>query len=389
MNILSYLTVLSCSSCGRSFDPHMVQTYCPDCNAPLLANYDLDALRRTLDRDKLRLRPKGMWRWGELLPVFSPENIVTLGEGDTPLLRLGNMGSDLGLTNLFLKEEGQNPTGSFKARGLSASVSKAKELGIEKIVMPSAGNAGGALSAYAARAAIKSLIFMPKTTPIANITESQVTGARIELVDGLISEAGKFAQQAEISEGWFNMSTFKEPYRVEGKKIMGYEIAESLAWRLPDWIIYPTGGGTGLVGMWKAFRELQALGWLESGKLPKMVVVQADGCAPIVKAFQGGQEVSELWENAHTIATGICVPRSFADRLILQYLRESHGTAVSVSDDEILEARQALARKEGIFACPEGAATLAGLEKLLHQGLVHPDESVVLFNTGTGLKYIC
>lgn len=342
-----------------------------------------------MDRAELSSRPKGMWRWAELLPVYARENIVSLGEGDTPLLKLVNLAQQLGLPNLYLKEEGQNPTGSFKARGLSASVSKARELGITRIVLPSAGNAGGALAAYAAHAALQSLIFMPRTSPAANIAECEIAGARLELVDGLIDQAGKLAQEAVNSEGWFNMSTFKEPYRVEGKKIMGYEIAESLDWKLPNLIIYPTGGGTGLVGMWKAFLELQALGWLETDLKPKMVAVQAEGCAPIVKAFQAGKPSAEVWEHAHTVATGLCVPLSFADRLILKFIRESHGSAISVSDDEILAARHRLARTEGIFACPEGAATLAGLDKMLQNGLVHRSESVVLFNTGSGLKYIC
>ena len=389
MKKISYLTDLTCSVCSKSFDPHQIQTYCHECNAPLLANYDLQAIRKKLDRDELFHRPKGMWRWTELLPVYQRENIVSLGEGDTPLLQLSNLGKKLGLPNLYLKDEGQNPTGSFKARGLSASVSKAKELGIGKIVMPSAGNAGGALAAYATRAELKSLIFMPKSTPLANIAECKITGARVELVEGLINEAGKYAQQAEDSEGWFNMSTFKEPYRVEGKKIMGYEIAESFAWRLPGVIIYPTGGGTGLVGMWKAFLELRALGWLESDVLPRMVTVQADGCAPIVKAFQDGKQTSELWENAHTIATGLCVPQSFADRLILRDIRASQGNAISVSDDEITTSRQRLAEQEGIFSCPEGAATLAGLEKLVKAGWIDQNETAILFNTGSGLKYIC
>jgi threonine synthase len=389
MNSISYLSELRCSNCEKLFDAHQVQTYCPDCNSPLLATYDLENLSKNLDRDELKHRPKGMWRWSELLPVSDRNNIVTLGEGDTPLLPLHHIGHALGIANLFLKEEGQNPTGSFKARGLSAAVSKAKELGINKIVMPSAGNAGGALAAYAARAEIQSLIFMPKSSPTANITESVIAGARVELVDGLINEAGKYAQDAVNSEGWFNMSTFKEPYRVEGKKIMGYEIAETLSWKLPDVILYPTGGGTGLVGMWKAFLELESLGWLESKHKPKMISVQAEGCAPIVKAFQEGKPASEFWENAHSIATGLCVPHSFADRLILSDIRESHGAAISVSDAEITASRQRLAQREGIFTCPEGAATLAGLEKLLRLGLVDPQETIVIFNTGSGLKYIC
>jgi threonine synthase len=389
MTNLSYIKNLSCSSCGKSFIADKIQTYCTDCKAPLLANYDLISLKNILDRDSVSHRTKGMWRWSELLPVSDPDNIISLGEGDTPLLRLNHLGEELGLPNLFLKEEGLNPTGSFKARGLSSSVSRAKELGINKMVIPSAGNAGGALAAYAARAGIEALIYMPKTSPPSNIVESRITGATIELVDGLIDIAGKYADQKATSEGWFNMSTFKEPYRVEGKKIMGYEIAEILGWRLPDVILYPTGGGTGLVGMWKAFLELDALGWLESKTMPRMIAVQADGCAPVVKAINAGMPTCEFWEDAHTLATGLCVPKSFADQIILKNIRESNGTAVSVSDHEITQSQRRLAQREGIFSCPEGAATIAALAKLINQGSIHPDEYIILFNTGSGLKYIC
>jgi len=353
-----------------------------------MANYDLLSIKNQLDRDSVRCRPKGMWRWAELLPVSHQENIISLGEGDTPLLRLNHLGRELRLTNLYLKEEGLNPTGSFKARGLSAAVSKAKELGIYKMVIPSAGNAGGALAAYAARAKIDALIYMPKSSPSSNIMESMITGATVELVDGLIDTAGKYAGEKANSEGWFNMSTFREPYRVEGKKIMGYEIAESLGWKLPDLIIYPTGGGTGLVGMWKAFIELDKLGWLDTKIKPKMIAVQAEGCAPVVEAFNAGKKTCDFWENAHTLATGLCVPKSFADQIILKYIRESNGTAISVSDDEIIQSQRQLARREGIFSCPEGAATLAALDKLVKRGAIHPEETIILFNTGSGLKYI-
>jgi threonine synthase len=387
MRTFSYIKDLSCTSCGKSFNPEQIQTYCAECNQPLLANYDLLAIKNKLDRDSVSQRPKGMWRWSELLPVSDQENIVSLGEGDTPLLRLDHLGRDLGLPNLYIKEEGLNPTGSFKARGISSAVSKAKELGVKKIVIPSAGNAGGALAAYAARAEIDALIYMPDSSPQSNIIESRITGASVVLVNGLINLAGKYAEQKSTSEGWFNMSTFKEPYRVEGKKIMGYEIAESLNWKLPDVIIYPTGGGTGLVGMWKAFIELEELGWLESKTMPRMIAVQADGCAPVVKAISTNRHVCDVWEDAHTIATGLCVPKSFADRIILKYIRESNGTAVSISDDEITEAQSRLAQKEGLFSCPEGAATLAGLDKLIQQGSIHRDETIIIFNTGSGLKY--
>jgi threonine synthase len=388
MKSLSYIKDLSCPVCGKSFYADQVQTFCPDCIAPLMANYDLMSIRDVLDRNLVSHRPKGMWRWTELLPVSHQENIISLGEGDTPLLRLNHLGRELHLSNLFLKDEGLNPTGSFKARGLSSAVSKAKELGINKMVIPSAGNAGGALAAYAARAEIDAFIYMPKSSPSSNIVESMITGAAVELVDGLIDTAGKYADEKATSEGWFNMSTFREPYRVEGKKIMGYEIAECLGWKLPDVIIYPTGGGTGLVGMWKAFIELETLGWLDTKIKPKMIAVQAEGCAPVVEAFNAGKVTCDFWENAHTLATGLCVPKSFADQIILKYIRESNGTAISVSDDEIIQSQRRLAQKEGIFSCPEGAATVAALDKLVKRGAIHPEETIILFNTGSGLKYI-
>ena len=388
MKSLSYIKDLSCSDCGKLYSADRIQTFCSDCKAPLMTNYDLLSIKHVLDRDSFSHRPKGMWRWAELLPVSDQENIVSLGEGDTPLLRLNHLGRQLQLTNLFLKEEGLNPTGSFKARGLSSAVSKAKEFGITKLVIPSAGNAGGALAAYAARAEMDALIYMPRSSPPSNIVESTITGANIELVDGLIDKAGKYAEEKATNEGWFNISTFREPYRVEGKKIMGYEIAESLGWKLPDVIIYPTGGGTGLVGMWKAFIEMEALGWLDSRTKPRMIAVQAATCAPVVEAFAAGKLACDFWENAHTIATGLCVPKSFADKIILKHIRESNGTAISVSDDEITQSQRRLAQSEGIFSCPEGAATVAALDKLVKRGSVLPKETIILFNTGSGLKYI-
>jgi threonine synthase len=385
---MSYLVYLQCNDCGRHFDPNQVQTYCPDCQSPLLATYDLQVARRTLDRDEFRYRLPGMWRWRELLPVKDPDNMLTLGEGDAPLLHLPRLGMQLGLRQLFVKEEGRNPTGSFKARGLSAAISKAKELGVRKVIIPTAGNAGGAMAAYAARGGLEAYIFMPKDTPAANIEESRIAGATVMLIDGLISEAAGMAGEKARAEGWFDVSTFKEPYRCEGKKIMGYELAEAFNWVLPDVIIYPTGGGTGLVGMWKAFAEMEALGWLESKPWPRMVAVQAEGCAPVVKAFESGASFCDFWVGAHTLASGLRVPKSFADHIILEDLRQSHGTAVSVSDDAIVKAQNRLAAMEGIFAAPEGAATLAALETLVDQRWVHPDERIVIFNTGTGLKYL-
>jgi len=384
----SHISHLQCSGCGKDYSYNEIHTFCPICQSPLLAIYDLENARQQVDRDEVSRRSKGMWRWAELLPVIKPENRIFLGEGDTALLSLHHVEKQLGLSNLYVKDESSNPTGSFKARGLAAAISKAKELGVEKVVIPTAGNAGGAMAAYAARAGLKAHIFMPKDTPYANIEESRMTGAEVILVDGLISDAAGIAGEKARAEGWFDVSTFKEPYRVEGKKVMGYELAESFRWELPDVIVYPTGGGTGLVGMWKAFAELEALGWLENTKRPRMVSVQADGCAPVVKAFDSHASFCEFWLNAHTIAAGLRVPKSFADRLILQDIYESNGTAVAVSDEEILAAQKELARTEGIFAAPEGAATLAALQKLIEKQWVQPDERIVLFNTGSGLKYL-
>jgi len=298
------------------------------------------------------------------------------------------LGESLGLENLFVKDESSNPTGTFKARGLSAAISKAKELGIKKVSIPTAGNAGVAMAAYAARADMQALIYMPKDTPRANMEESRIAGAKVVLVEGLISDAAGMAGVKAREEGWFDLSTFKEPYRTEGKKIMGYELAEAFGWTLPDVILYPTGGGTGLVGMWKAFAELEELGWLKDTKRPRMVSVQAAGCAPVVRAFESGALFCDFWTNASTVASGLRVPKSFADSIILQDIRDSHGTAVSVSDEELLASQRELGRAEGIFAAPEGAATLAALKKLIQQKWVDPQERIVLFNTGSGLKYI-
>ena len=384
----SHLSHLLCSGCSREFSSDKIHTYCPDCQSPLLAIYDLKQVHSQVDRDEISRRQKGMWRWHELLPITDTKDIVFLGEGDTALLKVPNLGKELGLTNLFVKDESTNPTGSFKARGLAAAVSKAKELGIEKVIIPTAGNAGGAMAAYAARADIQALIYMPNDTPRANIEESRMAGAEVILVEGLISDAAGLAGEKARADGWFDLSTFKEPYRTEGKKIMGYELAEAFDWTLPDVIIYPTGGGTGLVGMWKAFAELEELGWLKNKKRPRMVAVQSEGCAPVVKAFNEGMDFCDFWTDAHTLASGLRVPKSFADALILKDLRESNGTAVSVSDEAILQAQSQLGRLEGIFAAPEGAATLTALIKLVQEKWITPEERIVLFNTGSGLKYI-
>ncbi len=384
----SYLVTLECPRCGQSFDPDQIQTFCHACQSPLIARYDLTALRPNLTREEVACRAKGMWRWRELLPVRRPENAVCLGEGDSPTLALPRLGAQSGFERLFLKDEGQSPTASFKARGMAAAISKAKELGVQKTIIPTAGNAGGALAAYATHAGMAASVFMPVDTPIANQVECRIAGAEVTLVDGLISDAARLANQKAQAEGWFDVSTFKEPYRLEGKKVMGFEIAETFAWSLPDAIFYPTGGGTGLVGIWKAFQELEALGWLESAHRPRMFAVQAEGCAPVVRAFESGSETCEFWEDAHTIASGLRVPKSFADRLILSAIRESGGAAVAVSDEAIVSAQKRLAAAEGIFAAPEGAATLAGLEEARRLGLVQPGEQVLLLNTASGLKYL-
>jgi threonine synthase len=382
----SYLTALECSGCAASYSFSEIHTYCPECQSPLLACYNLPAVRREVDRDAIRRRPYGMWRWNELLPVQDSRNIVSLGEGDTSLLDLPKIGKELGLSNLYIKDESKNPTGSFKARGLAAAVSKAKELGIKKVIIPTAGNAGGAMAAYAARGGIQALIYMPRDTPRANIQESLIAGAEVVLVDGLISDAAGMVGEKARQDGWFDLSTFKEPYRLEGKKIMGYELAEAFDWSLPEVIIYPTGGGTGLVGMWKAFAEMEKLGWIDS-KRPRMVTVQSEGCAPMVKAFNEGKEFAETWQGAKTIADGLRVPAEVGDFLIMRALRESSGTALAVPDNEMMEATNLMGRTQGIFAAPEGGATLAAFIRLLHQGWIKNNETVVLFNTGSGHKY--
>jgi threonine synthase len=378
---------LRCPVCGKDFDIHLVQTFCVDCNSPILAEYDLAKIRNQVDRDEIAARPSGLWRWAELLPVFDEQYRLTLGEGSTPLLKIEHMDLERHPQALYVKDESFNPTGSFKARGLCMAVSKAAELGISSFVIPTAGNAGGALAAYAALAQKSAHIFMPKDTPKPNQVEVEILGARLTLVDGLITDAAKLAKAGAQEHGWFDVSTFKEPFRAEGKKTMGLELALDLNWELPDVIIYPTGGGTGLVGMWKAFKELDELGWIGK-KRPRMVVVQAENCAPVVRAYESGAERTQPWENAQTIASGLRVPVAFADRLILEAVRDSNGIALSVSDEDILLAQAQLAKQSGIFAAPEGAATFAAYTKLMKNQWINPEEKVILFNTATGLKYI-
>ena len=384
----SHLIQLYCSECNRSFNPDQIQTYCPKCNSPLLCEYNLESIKNTVDRDSIRHRKKGIWRWSELLPVCNPKYRIFLGEGDTPLIPLKRSGNYFGLTRLYLKDEGLNPTGSFKARGLAVAVSKAKELGINKLIIPTAGNAGGAMAAYAAHADMQACVYMPIDTPAVNVQECVSMGAEVNFVDGTISDAAlKVVERAKI-ENWFDVSTFKEPYRVEGKKSIGLEIAESFKWKLPDTIIYPTGGGTGLIAMWKAFKELAALGWIEDRKMPRMIVVQAEGCAPVVKAFSAGEKKCQFWENAETLASGLRVPKSFADRLILSTISESNGLALAVSDKEIIDAQRTLGYQEGILASPEGAATFAALFRLKKLGKINSDENIVIYNTASGMKYL-
>ncbi len=382
----SALSFLECTACAARYSADELHTVCPACGKVLFARYDLERAGRTLRPEDLARRPRGMWRWRELLPVRDPRHIVTLGEGDTPLLPARRLGAAFGCTALFIKEEGLNPTGTFKARGLAAAVSRACELGVRRIAIPSAGNAGSALAAYGARAGIEVHLYMPVDTPDLNKKESTIYGAHVTLVRGLINDCGALVRRHAAVEGWFDVSTLKEPYRAEGKKTMGLELAEQFGWELPDAIIYPTGGGTGIVGMWKAFAELEALG-LIGRRRPRMISVQAAGCAPIVRAFERGLEHAPPWENASTIASGLRVPVAIADYLILRALRESGGTALAVSDEEIITAMRELGACEGIFAAPEGAATWAAAKRLLRQGFLRPDERIVLFNTGTGLKY--
>ena len=375
-----------CPRCDHRFPLSRLLNLCT-CGSPLLVRYDLKKASANFSISSLQGRVSSLWRYRELLPLRDDANLVSLGEGFTPLLPAKSLAGELGLKRLWIKDEAQNPTGSFKDRGLSLAISRAKELGVKKAAIPSAGNAGGSLAAYAARAGIEAHVFMPRDTPIANQIEVQQYGARLTLVDGLINDCGRIINERKTAEGWFDISTLKEPYRVEGKKTMGYEIAEQLNWTLPDVIIYPTGGGTGLIGMWKAFQEMEELGWIGS-KRPRMVSVQASGCAPIVKAFGEGRETAEPWQNAKTVASGLRVPQAVADFLMLRALRESNGTALSVSDEEMIAEIPRLGRAEGIFFCPEGAACAAALRRLMQNCWVKPTDEVVLFNTASGLKYL-
>ena len=378
---MSYFTHLECSRCTHTYDPGVPQNLCTQCGKPLFARYALDKIAQIWDKSSLSGREASMWRYAELLPVIDSRHIVSLNESMTPLLPAQRLASSLGLEALWVKDESRLPTGSFKARGLAMAVSRAKELGLTKLAIPSAGNAATALASYAAQAGMEAHIFMPQDAPAFNRNTCQLAGADVTLIDGLITDAGKIVAERKGTEGWFDVSTLKEPYRVEGKKTMGLEIAEQFDWELPDVIIYPTGGGTGIVGMWKVFQELEAIGWID-GKRPRMISVQAAGCAPIVKAWHEGATEAEPWENARTTAAGLRVPQAVGDFLILDAIYQSGGTAIAVTDDEIQEALATLATREGILACPEGAATVAGLCKLATAGEIQSEDRVVLFNTG-------
>jgi threonine synthase len=383
----TFFTHLRCHACDRILPGNVVQTICPACGKALVAEYDLVRARKELPYRDFGSRERSLWRYRKLLPVTDHSPVVSLGEGSTPLLRTSRLGKELGLERLTVKDEGLNPTGSFKARGISLAVSRAKELGIREVAMPSAGNAGGALAAYAAKAGMTAHIFMPKDTPLVNIREASLFGANVELVDGLISDAAKRMKERSGGTGWFDMSTMKEPYRLEGKKTMGFELAEQFEWDLPDVIIYPTGGGTGLIGMWKAFSELGSLGWI-SEKRPRMVSVQALGCAPVVRAFDERKSECTFWEGAETVASGLRVPKAFADSMILRAIYDSGGCAVAVPDGEILSEMKRVAALEGIFVCPEGAAGVAAARKLSREGFIAPSDRVLIFNTGSGYKYV-
>jgi threonine synthase len=400
------VTHLECANCRLRHEAGVLQNLCEECGKPLLVRYDLERATETLTPESLMTRESSLWRYREVLPVRNEEEIVSFGEGWTPLLRADRLSENLPIKlNLLIKDEGQNPTQSFKARGMTAAISMAKELGVRKVAVPSAGNAAGAMAAYAARAGMEAYIFMPKDTPRANVVECQQTGAKVTLVDGLITDCGKIVAERKADEGWFDVSTLKEPYRVEGKKTMGYELAEQLSsppyeggvdaalggrggsLRLPDVIIYPTGGGTGLIGMWKAFDEMQQMGWI-GPKRPRMVSVQSATCAPIVRAFENGERFADEFENAATVASGLRVPKAIGDFHILDAIRASGGTAIAVTDAELIAAVAEIGAATGIFTAPEGAACLPALRKLIETGQVKEGETVVMFNTGSGVKYL-
>jgi threonine synthase len=378
---------LQCSKCGMQFSKKEIHNLSSCCSLPLFPRYDVEKGKVYFKKNSLINRPPTMWRYKEMMPVNYEENITTLGEGFTPLEPAGSLGKMLGFKNLYLKNESINPTGSFKDRGMSAAISKAREFGLNKISIPTAGNAGGATAAYTAKAGQEAFIFMPDDTPKAFQVECEQYGAHVEMIDGLISDCGKIIAERKDQEDWFDISTLKEPYRVEGKKTMGYELAEQLNWELPDVIIYPTGGGTGIIGMWKAFDEMEKLGWIGSHR-PKMISVQSEGCAPIIRAFEQGKDTADFFENPETSALGLRVPAAIGDFLILKAIRESNGYALTVSDKELMDNVKMIGKHEGIFSSPEGGATVATLPKLLDLGVINSKDRIVLFITGSGLKYV-
>lgn len=382
----SYLSHLHCPKCERNYSAEKKQQLC-ECGSPLLVAYDLEELKEVFRPEHLRERQPNLWRYHELLPVQNEENVVTLGEGMTPLLEMSRIGKDMGIPGLYMKDEGLVPSGAFKARGAAVGVSKAKEVGVTELAMPTNGNAGAAWSLYSARAGIKATIVMPVDAPEITRKECVAAGAELYLVDGLIGDAGQIVGQAVKDEGLFDASTLKEPYRIEGKKTMGLEIAEQFGWEVPDVILYPTGGGVGLIGIYKALRELQELGWISDEKMPRLVAVQSEGCAPIVRAWEEGKTSAEPWQDAETVAFGINVARALGDFLILDAIRQTDGCAVAVDDETILEELKAVAGKEGAFVCPEGAAAFAAARKLRKSGWIRDDEKVVVLNTGAGIKY--
>ncbi|WP_411350267.1 threonine synthase [Paenibacillus sp. WLX2291] len=381
----SYVSHLQCPVCQTQYDTEHIHQLCA-CGSPLLVEYNLEQLKQQVKREDIQQRNPDLWRYHELLPVSSSEHVVTLGEGMTPLLHLPTLGERYGINHLYMKDESLVPSGSFKARGAAVGVSKALELGVEEFAMPTNGNAGAAWALYAARAGIRATIVMPQDAPQITRSEVALAGASLFLVDGLISDAGKMVAEKVKQDGVYDASTLKEPYRIEGKKTMGLEIAEQLGWQMPDVILYPTGGGVGLIGIHKALKELQQLGWI-SGTLPRLVAVQAEGCAPIVKAWEKRQERSEFWEQSTTIAFGINVPKALGDFLVLRALYETDGVGIAISDAELLEVQREVASLEGSFVCPEGAATFAAARKLAADGWIKPDETVVVLNTGAGIKY--
>lgn len=382
----SYFSYLECSYCHKTFDSDQIWNLCPSCGKPLLCRYYLDIAAEAFDRNRLAARPPSLWRYREFLPVRDERFALTLGEGFTPLICARRLGEAFGLRQLYVKDEGLNPTGSFKARGLCLAVSRAYELGVKALSIPSAGNAAGAMSAYAALAGLEAHVYMPRDVPRPFVAECKSLGAKVTLVEGVITDCGKAAARDNETHGRMDVSTLKEPYRLEGKKTMGFELAEQMDWELPEVIVYPTGGGTGLVGMWKAFDEMESLGWI-GPKRPRMVTVQSDGCAPIVRALEEGHEFAEPWEDPRTIADGLRVPAAVGDFLMLRALRESNGTAVALPDAEMLAGCDLLGRTQGLFAAPESGATVAALRRLVDAGWIDPDERVVLFSTGSGHKY--